>query len=46
MNTIMVATGWQAQTVRGAMSGAPATKLGLIVTPAKSGDDALVTAPS
>ena len=35
MNTIMAATGWQAHTVRGAMSGALGKKLGMVVTSAK-----------
>ena len=42
MDTIMAATGWQAQTARGAMSGALGKKLGLIVTSAKEGDGARV----
>ena len=42
MDTIMAATGWQAHTVRGAMSGALGKKLGLIVTSAKEGDGARV----
>lgn len=42
MDTIMTATGWQAHTVRGAMSGALGKKLGLIVTSAKEGDGARV----
>ena len=40
MDTIMAATGWQAHTARGAMSGALGKKLGLIVTSAKEGDGA------
>ena len=42
MDTIMAATGWQAHTVRSAMSGALGKKLGLIVTSAKEGDGARV----
>ena len=42
MDTIMTATGWQAHTVRGAMSGALGKRLGLIVTSAKEGDGARV----
>ena len=42
MDTIMATTGWQAHTVRGAMSGALGKKLGLIVTSAKEGDGARV----
>ena len=42
MDTIMAATGWQAHTVRGAMSGALGKKLGLVVTSAKEGDGARV----
>ena len=42
MDTIMAATGWQAHTVRGAMSGALGKKLGLIVTSAKEGNGARV----
>jgi hypothetical protein len=42
MDTITAATGWQAHTVRGAMSGALGKKLGLIVTSAKEGDGARV----
>ena len=35
MEAIIAATGWQAHTVRGAMSGALGKKLGLVVTSAK-----------
>ena len=35
MEEIVAATGWQAHTARGAMSGALGKKLGLIVTSAK-----------
>ncbi len=35
MDAIIAATGWQAHTVRGAMSGALGKKLGLVVTSAK-----------
>jgi hypothetical protein len=35
METIMAATGWQAHTVRGAISGALGKKLGLVVTSEK-----------
>jgi hypothetical protein len=35
METIIAATGWQAHTVRGAMSGALGKKLGLVVTSRK-----------
>lgn len=38
METIIAATGWQAHTVRGAMSGALGKKLGLVVTSAKEGE--------
>ena len=38
MEAIMVATGWQAHTARGAMSGALGKKLGLVVTSAKEDD--------
>lgn len=38
MEEIVVATGWQAHTARGAMSGALGKKLGLIVTSAKEAD--------
>ena len=36
MEAIIAATGWQAHTVRGAMSGALGKKLGFIVTSAKA----------
>ena len=42
MDTIIAATGWQAHTVRGAMSGALGKKLGLVVTSAKEGEGARV----
>ncbi len=35
MDAIIAATGWQAHTVRGAMSGALGKKMGLVVTSAK-----------
>lgn len=35
MDTIVAATGWQAHSARGAMSGALGKKLGLVVTSAK-----------
>ncbi len=38
METIIAATGWQAHTVRGAMSGALGKKLGLVVTSVKEDD--------
>jgi len=38
MEEIVAATGWQAQSARGAMSGALGKKLGLIVTSAKEAD--------
>lgn len=38
MGEIIAATGWQAHTVRGAMSGALGKKLGLVVTSAKEED--------
>jgi hypothetical protein len=38
MEEIVAATGWQAHTARGAMSGALGKKLGLIVTSAKEVD--------
>ena len=38
MEAIIAATGWQAHTVRGAMSGALGKKLGLVVTSAKEVD--------
>ncbi len=37
MQAIIAATGWQAHTVRGAMSGALGEKLGLAVTSVKEG---------
>jgi hypothetical protein len=42
MDTIMTATGWQAHSARGFMSGALGKKLGLIVTSEKEGDGARV----
>ena len=38
MDAIITATGWQAHTARGAMSGALGRKLGLVVTSAKEED--------
>lgn len=38
METIIAATGWQAHSARGAMSGALGKKLGLVVTSAKEDD--------
>ena len=38
MEAIITATGWQAHTARGAMSGALGRKLGLVVTSAKEED--------
>ncbi|RGP37094.1 DUF3489 domain-containing protein [Pseudotabrizicola alkalilacus] len=37
MEEIVAATGWQAHSVRGAMSGALGKKLGLVVTSKKEG---------
>ena len=42
MEAIIAATGWQAHTARGAMSGALGKKLGLDVTSKKEGDGARV----
>ena len=42
MEAILAATGWQAHSARGFMSGALGKKLGLIVTSAKEGDGARV----
>ena len=42
MEAIIAATGWQAHTARGAMSGALGKKLGLVVTSKKEGDGARV----
>ena len=42
MEAILAATGWQAHSARGFMSGALGKKLGLIVTSAKVGDGARV----
>ena len=36
--TLVAATGWQAHSARGAMSGALGKKLGLVVTSAKEAD--------
>ena len=38
MEEIIAATGWQAHTARGAMSGALGKKLGLVITSAKEGE--------
>ncbi len=38
IDELMTATGWQAHSVRGAMSGAVKKKLGLTVTSDKAGD--------
>ncbi len=42
MDAIIAATGWQAHTARGAMSGALSKKLGLVVTSKKQGNGARV----